>query len=305
MAMNVEGKTAIVTGAGSGINLCFAKILLENGCNVIFADLALRPEAEAVVAQYPLTSSGAKAVFQKTDVVDWAQLDEMFEVAIKNFGGADIVCPGAGVYEPPWSNFWLPPGNPPSKDNPKESRYALLDINVTHPIRCTQLAIQHFLSTKKPGPFCIPHISSVAGQCAFFPTPVYVATKHAISGFVRSLARLEDPPEMEGVRLPKIRVNACAPARILTPLWTENPDKMKLVSKEPGWVTPEDVGKLMLEMVRGEEYVGGSIWEIGSTIRKVEQFNDGGPSAGGNGVTASEGHEDDMWKILTGMYKGI
>lgn len=111
---------------------------------------------------------------------------------------------------------------------------------------------------------------------------------------MRSLARLENPPSP----LPKIRVNACAPARILTPLWTENPDKMKLVSKEPGWVTPEDVGKLMLEMVRGEEYVGGSIWEIGSSVRKVEQFSDAGPGANGNGVTPSEDHEDDMWARL-------
>lgn len=100
MAMNVARKTAIITGAGSGINLCFAKLLLEKGCNVVIADLQLRPEAQAVVAQYPHDSAGAKAVFQKTDVADWAQLDKMFEVADKHFGGADIVCPGAGVYEP-------------------------------------------------------------------------------------------------------------------------------------------------------------------------------------------------------------
>ena len=100
MAMNVKNKTAIVTGAGSGINFSFAKLLLSKGCNVVIADLGLRPEAEELVAQYPLTLSGAKAVFQKTDVTDWAQLDKMFEVAIEHFGGADIVCPGAGVYEP-------------------------------------------------------------------------------------------------------------------------------------------------------------------------------------------------------------
>jgi NAD(P)-dependent dehydrogenase (short-subunit alcohol dehydrogenase family) len=100
MAMDVRGKTAIVTGAGSGINLCFAKLLLEKGCNVVFADLALRPEAQTLVSQYTNKTSGAKAIFQKTDVTDWAQLDKMFEVAIKHFGGADIVCPGAGVFEP-------------------------------------------------------------------------------------------------------------------------------------------------------------------------------------------------------------
>ena len=100
MAMNVESKTAILTGAGSGITFCFAKLLLSKGCNVVIADLKLRPESEALIAQYPLTSSGAKAVFQKTDVADWAQLDKMFEVAKKYFGSVDILCPGAGVYEP-------------------------------------------------------------------------------------------------------------------------------------------------------------------------------------------------------------
>jgi NAD(P)-dependent dehydrogenase (short-subunit alcohol dehydrogenase family) len=98
--MNVSSKTAIITGAGSGINLSFAQQLLEKGCNVVIADLALRPEAEALVAKYPLSSSGTKAVFQKTDVADWSQLDAMFSCATEHFGGADIVCPGAGVYEP-------------------------------------------------------------------------------------------------------------------------------------------------------------------------------------------------------------
>jgi NAD(P)-dependent dehydrogenase (short-subunit alcohol dehydrogenase family) len=100
MAMNVSSKTAIVTGAGSGINLSFAEQLLEKGCNVVIADLALRPEAQALIAKYPLSSGGAKAVFQKTDVTDWTQLDAMFSCAVEHFGGADIVCPGAGVYEP-------------------------------------------------------------------------------------------------------------------------------------------------------------------------------------------------------------
>lgn len=86
---------------GSGINLSFAKLLLENGCNVLFADLALRPEAQAVVNQYTAKSNDSpRAVFQKTDVIDWSQLEEMFEVAEQEFGEVDIVVPGAGVYEP-------------------------------------------------------------------------------------------------------------------------------------------------------------------------------------------------------------
>lgn len=119
----LAGKTAIITGAGSGtspahaslllpiasnilknnlgINLSFARALLTKHCNVLFADLALRPKAQELVSNHANQSqSPAKAVFQKTDVRDWQQLEPMFHVASKEFGGADIVCPGAGVYEP-------------------------------------------------------------------------------------------------------------------------------------------------------------------------------------------------------------
>lgn len=82
-----------------GINLAFATLLLENGCNVLIADLALRPEARVVVDKYSSRSGSARAVFQKTNVIEWAQLEEMFVVAEREFGEVDIVCPGAGVYE--------------------------------------------------------------------------------------------------------------------------------------------------------------------------------------------------------------
>jgi NAD(P)-dependent dehydrogenase (short-subunit alcohol dehydrogenase family) len=82
----------------SGINLSFAKLLVENGCNVLIADLALRPEAQVLADKH--RSGPARVVFQQTNVVDWVQLEQMFEVAEKEFGEIDIVCPGAGVYEP-------------------------------------------------------------------------------------------------------------------------------------------------------------------------------------------------------------
>jgi NAD(P)-dependent dehydrogenase (short-subunit alcohol dehydrogenase family) len=125
VTQSVQGKTAIVTGAGSGklsqlcvvakrkkvhrayflfylvkgINLAFATLLLANGCNVLIADLALRPEAKVIVDKHSSRSGSARAVFQKTNVIDWKQLEEMFTVAEREFGEVDIVCPGAGVYE--------------------------------------------------------------------------------------------------------------------------------------------------------------------------------------------------------------
>jgi NAD(P)-dependent dehydrogenase (short-subunit alcohol dehydrogenase family) len=86
VAFSVEEKCAIITGAGSGINYCFAKLLLEKNCNVVIADLALRPEAQKLIDDY---TTQPRAVFVKTNVVMWDELNNMFDVAEKEFGGAD------------------------------------------------------------------------------------------------------------------------------------------------------------------------------------------------------------------------
>ncbi|KAI9812290.1 MAG: hypothetical protein M1827_004739 [Pycnora praestabilis] len=314
MALSVAGKTAIVTGAGSGINLSFAHLLLSKNCNVVLADLALRPEAEELVSQYSSSpESSARAVFQKTDVTDWSQLTRMFDVADKEFGGVDIVCPGAGVYEPKiqqlnppthafqhFSNFWYPPGKPPSKDTLDSSRYAAIDINITHPIRVTQLAISHFLSPPNPqstprasptNPKSIIHISSIAAQRTLLPTPIYCASKHAISGFVRSLASLE---QRAG-----IRVTAVAPGVIKTPLWTDHPEKMKMIKENDKWISPEEVADVMLACVQEEGNVGGTILEVGKgKIRKVEALMDEGPSGEGHTVGGISELEEEAVELM-------
>lgn len=259
---SVKGKTAIVTGAGSGtllysflispspfppkkshnphpspyspppgINYCFASLLLSRGCNVVLADLSLRPEAQALLTTYP---SSPRALFVKTDVTSWPALANLFTVAAKEFPTVDIVCPGAGIYDPPWSSFWHPPGSALSKDAPDAGHYASIDINLTHPIRATQLAISHFLATAKGQAKRVVITSSIAGQIGNLNTPLYVAAKHGINGFVRSLASLEGRTG--------IRVNAVAPGVIKTPLWMEAPEKLKFIKEGVDeWATPEEV----------------------------------------------------------------
>lgn len=99
MAFQVNGKTALVTGGGSGICLEFANVLISNECNVVIADLQLLPEAQKLVDKHS-DPSKPRVVFQKTDVTDWSQLQAAFDVALQEFGNLQIVCPGAGVFEP-------------------------------------------------------------------------------------------------------------------------------------------------------------------------------------------------------------
>ncbi|KAG9258441.1 uncharacterized protein F5Z01DRAFT_632519 [Emericellopsis atlantica] len=281
MSYSVAGKTAIVTGAGSGINLSFATLLLSKGCNVVFADLSLRPEAQAVVDKYS-SSSSPRAVFVQTDVTSWPDLERMFQAALVEFGDYDIVCPGAGVYEPHWSNFWIPPGAAASRDHPASGRYALLDINLSHPIRTSQIAISNWLYPRRleatklatpekaspQNPKKIIHIASVASQIPVFRAPLYGASKFAIAGFVRSIA----PIETYG-----ITVNAVAPGVVKTPLWTDNREKLANVDvAKDAWVTPEEVAEAMLRCVESE--AGGVVLEVGAQrTRRVDVFNDPGP----------------------------
>ncbi|KAK5726104.1 hypothetical protein LTR17_013006 [Elasticomyces elasticus] len=285
---SVEGKTAIVTGAGSGINLCFAKLLLSRKCNVVIADIGLRPEAQKLLDEYS-SGDGARAVFVKTDVVQWPDLDAMFALADEKFGGADIH----------WTNFWHPPGTTKSKDSPNPENglghYALFDINVTHPIRCTQLAISRWLNPPKDSkvgkvsatnPKRVVHISSIAGQTPGFSTPLYIASKHAISGFIRSLAQLDTLG---------IRVNGVAPGVIKTPLWTDHPEKMQMLNEESdAWVEPEEVAEAMLRCCEDDTVTGGWVLEVGKGhSRNVDWRNDPGPqgpgmSAGNAAISVAE-----------------
>ncbi|KAF5240319.1 hypothetical protein FANTH_9579 [Fusarium anthophilum] len=292
MSFTVKGKTAVVTGAGSGICYHFSKVLLERGCNVVMADLALRPEARELLKAFP-----SQALYQPTDVTKWDQLDYAFEVAKKEFGGYDIVCPGAGVYDPPFSNFWHPVDTELSKDVHSASRFASLDINLTHPIYSTQQAITHFTENKKPG--SIVHISSIAAQGPVLSVPMYCAAKAGISHFVRSLAGLETPPASTG--LASIRVTAVAPGVIKTPLWTEHPEKLAWIDgAKDEWVEPEDVALAMISLVEKDEYVGGTVLEVGKgQTREVHVLNDVGPSGSGHTVSGLGKGIDEVWGILS------
>ena len=236
---------------------------------MVFADLSLRPEARELVDQHSTGADGkARAVFVKTDVVHWDQLTGMFDAADREFGGVDIVCPGAGVYEPRWSNFWHPPGTSTSKDAVHDvgggvGHYASLDINLTHPIRTTQLAISRWLNPSRGGdrakvspqnPKRVVHVSSIAAQVPNLTSPLYAASKAGLNHFIRALAPLD--------RL-GIRVTGVAPGVIRTPLWTEDPALLRWIDEtKDSWVEPEEVSEAMLQCCEDPAIEGGHIMEI-------------------------------------------
>jgi NAD(P)-dependent dehydrogenase (short-subunit alcohol dehydrogenase family) len=210
MALNVSGKTALMTGGGSDISLEFTKLLLSHGCNVV------------------ITSS-----------------------------------------------------------------FKTLDINVTHPIRATQLAIDSFMR-QKLGHGLVVIISSIAAQSAFLTALMYAASKHAMSGFTRSLADLE--PKLN------IRVNAVAPGCVKTPLWTQ--DKLTWVDEEVDmWVTAEKVAQVMLDLVQDPKNVGGTVLEVGvDKVRSVQELNDPGPQGRGHTLERLAVATTDVYGLIESQF---
>ncbi|KAI0467414.1 short chain dehydrogenase [Xylaria cf. heliscus] len=268
-SLSVKGKFAIVTGSGSGINLAFSRLLLRQGCSVVIGDLALRPEAKELISQYPYKegSTGPSAIFHQTDVTSWPQLSSLFDKCISAFGRVDIIVPGAGVFEPPFSAFWNPPKTATNPDSPsldsadgEPGSYKILEINLTHPIRLSQLGIGYWTKNKLPG--TLVHVSSIAGHVTGVAAPLYFTSKHGLHGFVRSLGRLRDTVG--------IRVSAVAPGTVRTPLWTDAPDKKHLVENNRGLeILPETIAEAMLELCENPEYGDGTILEVMNDHRRV------------------------------------
>lgn len=202
-----------MTTVSVGISLAFAKLLVEKGCSILIGDLALTAEAEALVTAHPYDASHAKpfVLFHKTDVTSWPQLSSLWQTALQRFTAVDIVVPGAGVFEPPFSNFWKPPKTETNPDTPsgdlagaEPGHFATLDINLVAPIRLSQLAIGHWTTTKREG--CLVLLGSVAGFITAPNRPLYHVSKHGLHAFVRSLGAMRD--ELG------IRIGAVAPGPV-------------------------------------------------------------------------------------------
>ncbi|RPA83308.1 NAD(P)-binding protein [Ascobolus immersus RN42] len=293
----LEGKTAIITGAGHGIGLSLTKLLLKRSVTVVLADTHLSTEARALLSTNPPV-----ALYKQTDVSSPASLKALFEFHRKELGKeADIVVPNAGVYEPEWSNFWGEEREEGAESLQRDAGgqmvmgggyYKSLRVNLGHPLFATRLAIEGFLRERKEGR--VVCVSSIAAQIPNILTPLYCAAKAGINHFVRTLAPLDE-------RL-NFRITACAPGLVRTPLWTapEHADKLAWIDQEKDtWIEPEEVAACIVELIEGNFYKGGSVVEVTKGQRReVQCYNDPGPQ--GKSISLSRGN-DHVEELLKGL----
>lgn len=174
-----------------GICLSFVKQLLEGGCSVMMADIKLRPEAQELLDKYTTTDGSKPAAFyHQTDISDWAQISSLWTASLAKLGQIDIVCNGAGIYEPPSSTFWNAPGVSPlaeDKANCSPGVYKTFSVNTMGPIRLAQIAVDYWLQNREVEGNLL-WIASLGGYVHSLQTPLYFASKAAIVSVVKSFA---------------------------------------------------------------------------------------------------------------------
>lgn len=206
MTREFEGKSAIVTGAGSGIGASIARDLAGGGAQVIVADL---DETAAVEVARQITDGGGSAEAFAVNVADPAKVEEMVARSVDRFGGLDLAVNNAGIGG---ASAML-------ADYPLDGWQKVIDVNLNGVFYGMKYQIAAMLET---GGGSIVNMSSILGSVGFATAGAYVAAKHALLGLTRTAA-LEYAAK-------SIRVNAVGPGFIDTPLLSKNLDKATIAS---------------------------------------------------------------------------
>ena len=169
--MSLEGKVAIVTGAGRGIGLTIARVLAEHGMavavNDVQADLALGSARE-------LQSVGFRAMDSPADITDRAQIETMMERVEAELGPIWLLVNNAGVYF-----------SAPTAEMSEEDWDKAFAVDAKGVFLCSQAAIRRMIPRRKGR---IVNISSIAGVIVRTNQIGYCSAKAAVVRFSRCLA---------------------------------------------------------------------------------------------------------------------
>jgi NAD(P)-dependent dehydrogenase (short-subunit alcohol dehydrogenase family) len=189
-SFRLDGKRALVTGAGRGIGLAAASALAAAGAQVT---LVARSREEIDQAAAAIRARGEAAEALALDVTDVAAV----RAALAAAEPYDILVNNAGINRPA-----------PLVDVTVEDFDAIFKLNVRAAFFVAQAAARRLVETERPG--SIVNVSSQMGHVGAARRSVYCASKHAMEGFTKAMA-IELAPH-------RIRVNTLAPTFIETPM---------------------------------------------------------------------------------------
>jgi 2-hydroxycyclohexanecarboxyl-CoA dehydrogenase len=248
--MEFKGKTVIITGAASGIGKATAFAAGRAGARVIIGDI---DEAKGAAAAAEGSASGFGCDYLKLDLTTPASVDSFATAAQRLAPGIDVLVNAAG-----WDRIQ------PFLENPSEMWDTVVAINLMGPIRLTRAILR---SMVERGAGKIVNVSSDAGRVGSMGETVYAAAKGGVIAFTKSLAR-------EMARY-KINVNCVCPGPTDTPLFHQQPDKMKealtraIPFKRIG--KPEEVAEAILFFASARsDYITGQVLSVSGGLTMVD-----------------------------------
>jgi NAD(P)-dependent dehydrogenase (short-subunit alcohol dehydrogenase family)/acyl dehydratase/putative sterol carrier protein len=295
----LDGKVAVITGAGGGIGRCHALAFAKEGAKVVVNDLGSARDglgqtssmAEAVVDE--IKKAGGQAVADFHSVSTWEGAKAIIQTAISTFGGIDILVNNAGILRD--KTLW----------NMTEDMWdAVIGVHLKGTAACTHHAVVWMKENNRPG--SVINTTSIAGLKGNFGQTNYAAAKAGIYGMTLTWAA--------ELRKYNIRVNAVAP--LAKTRLTEDIEQVGAEMK-PEQVAPvalffasdlaKDVtGRILgvhgqhlfeyrMENTTGFEKKNAEMWsakEIAGKFEEITKFGAPAPAAGGG---------DDVTGALEGL----
>jgi len=240
--MKLDGKTAIITGAGAGIGEATAKLFAKEGANVVCNDIS---ETGLRVAN-DITSSDLEAIFAKGDISDEEFAQKLVSDTIEKYGQLDVLVNNAGI---------VIPGRVDNMSAEDWDR--TMNVNLRGVYLMSKFSIPHLKKTKG----AIVHVGSAVALTGAKERAAYTASKGALVALTRAMAvdYMED----------KIRVNCINPGTTDTPSLKERlskfPDpeaaRKQFIERQPlkRFCTPEEIAEGILYLATAEFCTGSCL----------------------------------------------
>ncbi len=216
--MELKNLTALVTGAGGGIGRAIAVALAKAGVKVVLFGGKNLEKLNATAKK--INELGVESLIIPCDLTDYAQMQSAFGELKEKINGIDILVNNAGMAH-----------NQPFESTPVELFDRIMNINARVPYLLTQLVLPYLKTSKRAS---IINIASVVSHAGYPDQSAYTASKHALIGFTKSLAK--------EVYKDGIRVHAVAPGGVYT-------DMIKIARPDltsDGMIVPEEIADIVM-----------------------------------------------------------
>jgi glucose 1-dehydrogenase len=263
----LQGRTALVTGANSGIGAAVARALAGAGAHV-YINYVANPRAAADLVR-DITSQDGRAVAVEADVSDEKQVEAMFARIAQERGPLDILVSNAGIQK-----------DAPLPEMELSQWRAVLDVNLTGAFLCVRAAVRQFLSAAdrrrdRPSIGSIIFISSVHEVIPWAGHANYAAAKGGLMMLMKTAAQ-----ELAAHR---VRINSIGPGAIKTPInksvWNDPEERRRLLELIPyGRLgEPSDIGRVAVWLASDEaDYVNGTTIFVDGGMLLYPGFRTGG-----------------------------